>query len=146
MAAPPAAGPLAWHGDWILPRSPVENHGPPSELREGVRSGIVEALLRDFDRRGAQTARLLALAGVGGVAGALGAMLLISGHPFGHHATWHVAVFSAVWAGLLVVALAIALLEVRTPTLPLASAAAIGLIGLGLAGLCGAACPDPHFL
>jgi hypothetical protein len=81
-----------------------------------------------------------------GVAGALGATLLVSGHPLGHHAAWHVPVFSAVWAGLLVVILAITLLEVRTPSLPLARSATVGLLGLGLAGVCGAACPDPHFL
>ena len=108
--------------------------------------GIRAALRRDFDLRGAQTARLLVVAGVAGVAGALGATLLVAGHPFGHHAPWHLAVFSAVWAGLLVVTLAIVLLQVRTPSLPLARSAAVGLIGLGLAGVCGAACPDPHFL
>ena len=118
----------------------------PSELREGVRSGIVASLRHDFDRRGARTARLLVVAGVVGVAGALGATLLVSGHSFGHHAPWHVAVFSAVWAGLLVVTLAVALLEVRTPSLPLARSAAVGLVGLGVAGICGAACPDSHFL
>jgi hypothetical protein len=57
-----------------------------------------------------------------------------------------VAAFSAVWAGLLVVTLAVVLLEVRTPSLPLARSATVGLLGLGLAGVCGAACPDPHFL
>jgi hypothetical protein len=78
--------------------------------------------------------------------GAIGAVLLISGHPFGHHAPWHVAVFASVWAGLLVVSLSIAFLQVRTPSLPLAHAACVGILGLGLAGICGAACPDPHFL
>jgi hypothetical protein len=124
----------------------VGNDSTPPELRESVRSGIGAALRSDFDLRGAQTARLLVLAGVVGVAGALGATLLVAGHPFGHHAQWHVAVFSAVWAGLLFVTLAIVLLQVRTPSLPLARSASVGLISLGLAGACGAACPDPHFL
>lgn len=124
----------------------MENERTPSELRERVRSEIGVSLRRDFDLRSAQTARLLVLAGVGGVAGALGATLLVSGHPFGHHAPWHVAVFSAGWAGLLVVTLAITLLQVRTPSLPLARSATVSLLGLGLAGVCGAACPDPHFL
>jgi hypothetical protein len=80
------------------------------------------------------------------VAGAVGATLLVSGHPFGHHPREHLVVFSAVWAGLLVVAFALAFLGVRTPSLPLARSASVGLLGLGLAGICGAACPDPHFL
>lgn len=75
----------------------------PDELREGVREGILTSLRRDLDLRGSRTARLLLLAGVGGVTGSLGATALLAGHPFGHHAPWHVAAFSAVWAGLLVV-------------------------------------------
>lgn len=116
------------------------------QLRKGVRAGILVSLRRDFDMRGGRTARLLALAGLGGVAGAVGATLLMAGHPFGHHAPWHVAAFSAVWAGLLVVMLAIALLQVRTPSLPLARSASVGLTCLGIAGACGVLCPDPHFL
>jgi hypothetical protein len=81
-----------------------------------------------------------------GVAGAVGLTLLVAEHPFDHHPSWHLSVFSALWAGLLVVCLALALLEVRTPALPLARAASVGLLGLGLAGVCGAVCPDPHFL
>lgn len=118
----------------------------PKELREGVRSGILSSIKRDVDLRGGRTARLLASAGLIGIVGAVGAILLISGHPFGHHAPWHVAVFASVWAGLLVVSLSIAFLQVRTPSLPLAHAACVGILGLGLAGLCGAACPDQHFL
>jgi hypothetical protein len=118
----------------------------PKKLREGVRSGILASLRRDVDLRGGRTARLLASAGLIGVAGAVGAILLISGHPFGHHAPWHVLVFASVWAGLLVVSLSIAFLQVRTPSLPLARAACVGILGLGLAGICGAACPDQHFL
>jgi hypothetical protein len=124
----------------------LENEGTPPELSEGVRAGVVASLRRDFELRGARTARRLALAGVVGIAGALGATLLVAAHPFSHHAPWHVVVFSAIWAGLLVVTLALALLDVRTPSLPLARAAAVGLLGLGLAGICGAVCPDPHFL
>ena len=56
------------------------------------------------------------------------------------------AVFSAIWAGLLVVAFAIAFLHIRTPSIPLARAASIGILGLGIAGICGALCPDQHFL
>jgi hypothetical protein len=118
----------------------------PAETAEGVRAGILASLERDVERRGGRTAKLLAVAGVVGAAGAVGATLLISGHPFGHHPPWHVPVFASIWAGLLVVSLAISLLGVRTPTLPLARAAEVGILGLGLAGLCGALCPLPHYL
>lgn len=118
----------------------------PGELREGVRAGILASIERDVELRGGRTARLLVSAGLIGVVGAVGAILIISGHPFGHHAPWHLAVFSSVWAGLLVVSLSIAFLRVRTPSLPLARAACVGILGLGLAGICGAMCPDQHFL
>ena len=118
----------------------------PNDVREGVRSGILDAIKQDVEHRGGRTARLLVASGVAGVFGAIGITLLISGHPFGHHPPWHVAVFSAVWAGLLVVALAFVFLRVRTPTLPLSQAAMTGVLALGLAGICGAICPDQHFL
>lgn len=124
----------------------MENERTPPEVREGARSGILAAIKQDVELRGGRTARLLIAAGLVGVAGALGVTLLVSGHPFGHHPPWHVAVFSTVWAGLLVVSFAIAFLQVRTPTLPLARSASIGILGLGLAGICGALCPDQHFL
>lgn len=124
----------------------MANEGTPPELREGTRSGILASIEQDVERRGGRTARLLVAAGAIGVVGAVGVTLLLSGHPFGHHPPWHVLVFSAVWVGLLVVSLALVFLEVRTPSLPLARAAAVGILGLGLAGVCGAACPDPHFL
>jgi hypothetical protein len=123
----------------------VKERTPP-ELREGTRSGILASLEQDVELRGGRTARLLAAAGAIGVAGAVGITLLLSGHPFGHHPPWHVVVFTAVWVGLLVVSLALVFLQVRTPSLPLARAAAVGILGLGMAGVCGAACPDPHFL
>jgi hypothetical protein len=123
----------------------VKERTPP-ELRESTRSGILASLEHDVELRGGRTARLLAAAGAIGVAGAVGLTLLLSGHPFGHHPPWHVLVFTAVWVGLLVVSLALVFLQVRTPSLPLARAAAVGILGLGLAGVCGAACPDPHFL
>jgi hypothetical protein len=116
------------------------------EVREGVRSGIFSAIKHDVERRGGRTARLLGVAGLIGVLGAIGVTLLVSRHPFTHHPPWHMAAFGAIWAGLLVVSFAIALLKVRTPTLPLSRAASIGILGLGLAGICGAACPDQHFL
>jgi len=118
----------------------------PSELREGVRAGIVDALDRDADLRGGRTARLLAAAGALGAFGAIGMVRMLSGHPYDHHPTWHLVVFTALWSGLLVVALAIAFLQIRTPSLPFARAARVGLLGLGIAGICSAFCPDQHFL
>jgi hypothetical protein len=118
----------------------------PAELREGVRSGIVSALERDAELRGGRTARLLVAAGAFGIFGALGMIRLLSGHPYGHHPSSHVVVFSAVWSGLLVVALALVFLQVRTPSLPFALAGRVGLLGLGLAGGCSVLCPDQHFL
>jgi hypothetical protein len=80
------------------------------------------------------------------VLGAVGVTLLLSGHPYDHHPSWHAVVFGAVWTGLLVVCLSFALLEVRTPSLPLARSALIAMLGLALAGICGALCPERHFL
>jgi len=42
--------------------------------------------------------------------------------------------------------LAFVLLGVRTPLLPLARAARVAILGLGIAGICSMLCPDPHFL
>ncbi len=123
----------------------AKNELTPPDVREGVRSGILDTIKQDVELRGWRTARLLAAAGLVGVAGALGVTLLVSTHPFGHHPSWHVAFFSTVWAGLLVVSFAIAFLQVRTPSLPLARYAAVGILGLGFAGICGAVCPQPHF-
>lgn len=124
----------------------MEDEPTPTGLREGVRQGIVTALQRDIELRGARTALRLVSAGVVGVLGALGVTLLLSGHSFGPHHPWYVTAFTATWAGLLVVSLTLALLQVRTPSLPLARSASVGLLGLGLAGVCGAACPDQDFL
>jgi len=124
--------------------SPKERISP--HLRDGVKAGILASIKQDVEHRAGRTARLLVAAGVLGVVGAVGVTLLVSTHPLGHHPPWHVAVFSAVWAGLLIVSLAISLLGLKTPSLPLARAAAVGILGLGLAGICGAVCPDQHFL
>lgn len=86
------------------------------------------------------------MAGVVGVLGAIGATLLVATHPFGHHPSWHVVIVSTVWSGLLIVSFAVVFLKIRTPSLPLARSALVGILGLGLAGICGAVCPDQHFL
>lgn len=124
----------------------MESHEARGEVREGVRAAILCALERDAELRGGRTARLLLAAGALGIFGAVGMIRLLSGHPYGHHPSAHVVVFSALWSGLLVVALALAFLQVRTPSLPLARAACVGVLGLGLAGLCSGSCPDQHFL
>ena len=118
----------------------------PTDLARDVRAGILAALAQDVELRGGRTARRLASAGLVGVAGAVGATLIVSAHPFGHHPYWHAVVFSTVWAGLLIVSLSLLLLRVRTPELPIARAAAVGLGGLGLAGICNLLCPDPHVM
>lgn len=118
----------------------------PADLREGVRSGIITAVERDAELRGGRTARLLAGAGVLGGFGAVGMISMLSGHPYGHHPAWHVIVVTALWSGLLVVTFALVLLQVRTPSLPLARSARIAILGLGLAGICSALCPERHFL
>ncbi len=124
----------------------MENGQTPGFLREGVRSGIAAAIERDAELRGSRTARLLVAAGALGIFGALGMIRMLAGHPYGHHPTSHVVVYSALWSGLLVVALALVFLQVRTPSMPLARAACVGILGLGLAGACSALCPDQHFL
>lgn len=124
----------------------MENGQTPADLREGVRTGILGAIEQDVERRGGRTARLLAAAGALGIFGAVGMIKMLAGHPYGHHPSSHVAVFSAIWSGLLVVALALVFLQVRTPSMPLARAACVGVLGLGFAGVCSALCSDQHFL
>lgn len=126
--------------------APMEDERTPFEVREGVRSGILDTIKHDVELRGGRTVSLLFAAGIVGVAGALGVTLLVSTHPFDHHPPWHVMVFSTVWAGLLVVSFAVAFLQIRTPTLPLARSVSVGILGVGLAGICGGVCPDQHFL
>lgn len=124
----------------------MKGEGTPPDLREAVRAGIVATVERDVELRGGRTARLLVAAGAIGVLGATGITLMLVDHPYGHHPHWHAVVFAAIWCGLLVVGLALAFLGVRTPSLPLARSAVIGILGLGLAGICSALCPDQHFL
>ncbi len=124
----------------------MESGQTPADLREGVRTGIVSALERDAELRGGRTARLLVAAGALGIFGAVGMIRMLSVHPYDHHPSSHAVAFSAVWSGLLVVALALVFLQVRTPSMPLARAACVGVIGLGIAGACSALCPDPHIL
>jgi hypothetical protein len=124
----------------------MEEVRAPGELREGVREALLTSLKQDFDLRGGRTARRLVVAGIVGVSGAVGMTFLVAGHPLGQHQPWVLSVFSAIWAGLLVVALALGLLGIRTTRLALGQAAMVGVIGLALASLCSFLCANQHFL
>lgn len=114
----------------------------PEGLREGVREGVLAAL----GQNGRGTARRLLAAGAAGVIGSVGAVLLLAGHPFGHHPSWHLAAFSCVWGAVLVVAFGLVWLRIRTPAWPLADGARTAIVVLGLAGLAVLFSPDPHVL
>lgn len=124
----------------------MQNERTPADVREGVRSGILASIRQDVEMRGGHTARLLVAAGTIGALGAIGLTRMLADHPFGHHPSWHLVVFTAVWSSVLVVSLALVFLQVRSPSLPLSYAASVGILGLGIAGICGSFCPDPHFL
>jgi hypothetical protein len=115
---------------------------PPEALREGVR----DALLTALGQTGARTARTLVAAGAAGVVGSVGAVLLLAGHPFGHHPSWHLATFSCLWGALLVVAFALLWLRIQAPGWPLADGARAGVVAVGLAGVAAIFSPDPHVL
>jgi len=125
--------------------SAAKERPTPEALREGVRSAITSALSRDADRRGGRTGRQLALSGVIGVVAGLAVTWLVAAHPLDHHPQWHLAFYSTIGAGLLVVVLALALLDVRTPRWPIGSAARAAVLALSIAGICGWICPDQHF-
>ena len=117
-----------------------EGQAAPEALREGIRAGIVAAL-NEEERRTSTLVRRLAAAGAAGIAASVALTLVFAGrtdHPM------HLAVCGAVWAGLLVECFAFALLRIRTPRIPLGQAAALGLVGLGLATIVALFCPDPH--
>ena len=125
-----------------LPAQPGEQgeSASPAALREGVRAGIVGAL-EEEERRTSTLVRSLAAAGGGGISASVALTLVFAGRT--DHAM-HLAICGAVWAGLLVECFAFALLRVRTPRIPLGQAAALGLVGLGLASLVALSCPGPH--
>jgi hypothetical protein len=118
----------------------------PADLREGVRRAVSEALALEVDRTSARTAGLLAGAGALGLAGAVGAVVLFSGHSLENGHGWHLALCAAAWAGLLVECFAVVLLRLRAGRIPLAQACALALLGLGLAAVLGWVCPDPRYL
>jgi hypothetical protein len=124
----------------------MEEARTPEGTREGVREALLTSLREDFDMAGARTARRLMAAGIGGVAAAIGMTFLVSGHQLGHHPPWVLSMFGAIWAGLLVVVLALGLLGIRTPKLALGQASLVGVIGLALAALCSFLCANQHFV
>ena len=118
----------------------------PDWLREGVRQGVLDALALDPDRTSAATVGRLAAAGALGLAGSMGAIALFSGHSHAAGHGWPLALCAAAWTGLLVESFALVLLRIRAPRLPLRHAAALAIVGLGLAAILGVICPDPHYL
>lgn len=131
----------------MRPSGEEESDRPtPPDLRERVRGAIGAALARDAEHRAGRTGRRLAVAGILGVAGALAITWLVAAHPMDHHPNWHEGFYSTVWAGLLVVTLALGSLDVRTPLWPIANAARAAVLALAIAGLCAWRCPDQHFL
>jgi hypothetical protein len=137
---------MPWRGGAVSGAGDEAGRNPRGELREGVRRGISDALAVDIDRTSARTAGLLAVAGVLGLAGAVGSVVLFAGRslPDGHG--WHLALCAAAWAGLLVECFAVVLLRIRVRRIPLAQACALALLGLALAAVLGWVCPDPHYL
>lgn len=131
----------------LTPRNAAaEDDRSPAALREGVRRGIADALEREIDRRSTSTAVRLGLAGGGGIAVTLCALLCFAGRSSGMHSPWHLAVCGTLWAGLLVASLGAIALRVQPKTVPLRQTAEVGVIGLLLAALMGAACPEPGYL
>jgi len=130
------------------PQESGDNRAPatPESLREGVREGILGALREDFDRTSAATTRNLALAGVLGVATAIGAVILFSGGTLASVHGWHLAFCAAAWAGILVECFLVVLLRIEGRRLSLGHATTLALVGFLLAAALGVLCPHPHYI
>ena len=130
------------------PQGSGENPNPPTpaSLREGVRAGILSALGEDLDRTSGATARRLALAGVLGVATAIGAVILFSGGTLASVHGWHLAFCAAVWAGILVECFLVVLLRIEGRRLSLGHATTLALVGFLTAAALGILCPHPHYI
>jgi hypothetical protein len=118
----------------------------PGNLREGVREGILGALREDLDRTSGATTRSLALAGVLGVATAIGAVVLFSGGTLASVHGWHLAFCAAAWAGILVECFLVVLLRIEGRRLSLGHATTLALVGFLLAAALGVLCPHPHYI
>ena len=130
------------------PQGPGGNQAPPTpgSLREGVRKGILGALREDLDRTSGATTRSLALAGVLGVATAIGAVILFSGGTLASVHGWHLAFCAAAWAGILVECFLVVLLRIEGRRLSLGHATTLALVGFLLAAALGVLCPHPHYI
>jgi hypothetical protein len=130
------------------PRESVGRPGSPTpaSLREGVREGILESLREDIDRTSGVTTRSLALAGVLGVATAIGALILFSGGTLASVHGWHLAFCAAAWTGILVECFLVVLLRIEGRRLSLGHATTLALIGFALAAALGVLCPHPHYI
>lgn len=118
----------------------------PAVTREGVRDGILAALEREEFRTGGWAAWRLGAAAAPAIGAAVALTMLFSAPSSDVEPAWHLVVCSAVWSGLLVAAFAFVLLRIRTRRVPVGSAVALGLVGLGLAALMRVACPDLQLL
>jgi hypothetical protein len=130
------------------PQQPVGSQPSPTPaiLREGVRDGIRDALRADLDRTSGATTRSLALAGVLGVATAIGAVILFSGGTLTSVHGWHLAFCAAAWTGILVECFLVVLLRIEGRGLSLGHATTLALIGFALAAALGVLCPHPHYI
>ena len=117
----------------------------PGGLREGVRDGILGALRQDLDRTRGATTRSLAVAGVLGVASAIGAVILFSGGTLASVHGWHLAFCAAAWAGILVECFLVVLLRIEGRRLSLRHATTLALTGFVVAAALGILCPHPHY-
>jgi hypothetical protein len=116
------------------------------DIREGVRQGVRDALAADVDRTSAGTAARLTAAGVLGLGAAAAVVTLFSRGSPEHVDRLQLALCAVAWSGVLVIAFALILLRVGSRRLPLADAATLGVLGLGLAALLTFVCPDPRIM
>jgi hypothetical protein len=116
------------------------------DVREGVRRGIRDALQGELDRTNTRTAGRLVAAGVLGLFTAWAALVLFSRSAMGDPGALPLALCAAAWAGLLVLAFTMVLLQVGSRQLPLAEAALLALVGFALAAVVGAICPHPYIM
>lgn len=124
-----------------------EEHIPAevSARREAVRLGVRDALAREVDFTSRKTALRVSAAGGLGFATAVTAIGLFA--PGGSTTDpVHFAVCAVAWSSLVVVLFALGMLRIGTPRLPLAESALLALIGLALAAVLGAVCPNPQML
>lgn len=129
----------------------ADTHSPhrlttPAAVREGVRQGVADAIGRELAEARFRTPARFTMAGVLGLASAVGASLQFEGGSVRDGSMWHVVVCWTAWAGLLVTCYAALLMRIRIGGPWGSQTAAIALIGLALAAVLGWLCPEPHYL